>query len=94
MTANKSMKALYNHILSMLQKGLTICGRKYEFLAFSSSQLREHSCWMFSKPDQDDVSCQTIRAWMGNFQNIHPVAKMAARVSYLLDNISERRNTR
>jgi RNA-dependent RNA polymerase len=74
------MTILYKHIQSILNKSLNICGRKYEFLAFSSSQLREHSCWMFSKRDIDDVSCETIRKWMGNFQDIHPVAKMAARV--------------
>ncbi|UJR11158.1 hypothetical protein I4U23_015339 [Adineta vaga] len=77
---SKSMIVIYKHILKILNNGLTICGRKYEFLAFSSSQLREHSCWMFSSENINHVSCDEIRESLGNFQNIHPVAKMAARL--------------
>ncbi|CAF1363950.1 unnamed protein product [Rotaria sp. Silwood1] len=47
--------------------------------AFSSSQLREHSCWMFASPD-DRTTVDTIREWMGDFRNVHPVAKLAARL--------------
>jgi hypothetical protein len=34
---------------------------------------------MFSSMNR--VSANSIRRWMGDFTNIHPVAKMAARVS-------------
>lgn len=57
-----------------------MCDRHYQFLAFSSSQLREHSCWMFASME-DYITVDTIRAGMGNFDNVHPVAKYAARVS-------------
>ncbi|CAF4621009.1 unnamed protein product [Rotaria sp. Silwood2] len=50
--------------------------------AFSSSQLREHSCWMFASPD-DRTTVDTIREWMGDFRNVHPVAKLAARLGQL-----------
>ncbi|CAF3263115.1 unnamed protein product [Rotaria sp. Silwood2] len=49
---------------------------------FSSSQLREHSCWMFASPD-DRTTVDTIREWMGDFRNVHPVAKLAARLGQL-----------
>ncbi|CAF1202197.1 unnamed protein product [Rotaria sordida] len=47
--------------------------------AFSSSQLREHSCWMFASPD-DRTTVDIIREWMGDFRNVHPIAKLAARL--------------
>jgi RNA-dependent RNA polymerase len=74
------MDVLYKHIKSLMTDGLNICGQKYKFLAFSTSQLREHSCWMFHQRHVSTISCEAIREWMGDFQNIHPVAKMAARV--------------
>ena len=71
---------MYERIKQMLIKGVTICDRKYEFLAFSSSQLREHSCWMFASL-KSSVGAQSIRTEMGDFRNIRPLAKYAARVS-------------
>ena len=73
------MRKLYDRIKEILINGIRICGQHYDFLAFSSSQLREHCCWMFSS--FNNVTADSIRAWMGDFRNIHPVAKMAARVS-------------
>jgi RNA-dependent RNA polymerase len=75
------MKKLYDRMKAILINGIGICDRQYDFLAFSSSQLREHCCWMFSS--MNGVSTNTIRQWMGDFRRIHPVAKMAARVSSL-----------
>ncbi len=73
------MSKLYDRMKAILINGIDICDRHYDFLAFSSSQLREHCCWMFSSMKR--VSANSIRRWMGDFTNIHPVAKMAARVS-------------
>jgi RNA-dependent RNA polymerase len=74
-----NMSKLYDRIKAILINGIGICDRHYDFLAFSSSQLREHCCWMFSSMNR--ISANDIRGWMGDFTNIHPVAKMAARVS-------------
>ena len=74
------MDILYKRMCSLLTDSVAICGRKYRFLAFSSSQLREHSCWMYHQRATSNVSCERIREWMGDFRNIHPVAKVAARV--------------
>lgn len=79
---NDNMAKMYERIKKILKNGINICDRNYQFLAFSSSQLREHSCWMFASPN-DRTTVDTIRKWMGDFQNVRPVAKLAARV-YLI----------
>jgi len=71
---------MYERIKKILMYGIMMCDRHYEFLAFSSSQLREHSCWMFAAPNSA-TTVDTIRQWMGDFRNVRPVAKLAARVS-------------
>ena len=57
---------LYDIILKireMLLNGIVVCNRKYEFLAFSTSQLRDHGCWFFAAAD--NVNTNSIRRWMG-----------------------------
>ncbi|CAF4380893.1 unnamed protein product [Rotaria sp. Silwood2] len=79
---NDNMAKMYERIKKILKNGINVCDRNYQFLAFSSSQLREHSCWMFASPD-DRTTVDTIREWMGDFRNVHPVAKLAARLGQL-----------
>lgn len=74
------MSKMYERIKDILKLGVNICDRNYQFLAFSSSQLREHSCWMFAAPNRE-TTVEIIRGWMGDFRHVHPVAKYAARVS-------------
>ncbi|CAK8570444.1 unnamed protein product [Lathyrus sativus] len=70
---------IYYRILSILRNGIDIGGRKFEFLAFSSSQLRENSLWMFARTTTG-VTAESIREWMGDFSRIKNVAKYAARL--------------
>ncbi|CAG8567169.1 13561_t:CDS:2 [Dentiscutata erythropus] len=76
--ANSGNDALYNKIYQTLVSGIKIGDRHYEFLAFSSSQLRDHSCWFFAPTF--DLTADDIRAWMGDFSENHVVAKYAARM--------------
>ncbi|PKY46558.1 hypothetical protein RhiirA4_190692 [Rhizophagus irregularis] len=46
--SDTSNDALYNGVYRALRDGITIGDRHYEFLAFSASRLRDHSCWFFS----------------------------------------------
>lgn len=69
---------VYNRILSILKDGIVVGKKKFEFLAFSASQLRENSLWMFASNDK--VTADSIRKWMGDFDNIRNVAKCAARM--------------
>lgn len=69
---------IYERILSTLRKGFVIGDKKFEFLAFSSSQLRDNSVWMFAS--RPGLTANDIRAWMGDFSQIKNVAKYAARL--------------
>ncbi|KAK6157785.1 hypothetical protein DH2020_012033 [Rehmannia glutinosa] len=72
---NKRTK-LYERILSTLKEGIIIGNKKFDFLAFSSSQLRDNSLWMFAPTNGLDAD--SIRRWMGDFRDIRNVAKYAA----------------
>ncbi|CAN6268158.1 unnamed protein product [Urochloa humidicola] len=72
---------LYHRILSILKEGFHIGPKKYEFLAFSASQLRGSSVWMFAS--NDSLSAESIRRWMGHFNDIRSVSKCAARMGQL-----------
>ncbi|CAK9155532.1 unnamed protein product, partial [Ilex paraguariensis] len=70
--------AVYKRILSILRKGIVIGSQKFEFLAFSSSQLRDNSAWMFAS--RPGFTADDIRTWTGDFHQIRNVAKYAARL--------------
>ncbi|CAG8489996.1 3781_t:CDS:10, partial [Racocetra fulgida] len=76
--ANSGNDALYNRVYQTLVSGIKIGDRHYEFLAFSSSQLRDHSCWFFAPTDK--LTADDIRNWMGDFSGNCVVAKYAARM--------------
>ncbi|XP_030957423.1 RNA-dependent RNA polymerase 1-like [Quercus lobata] len=69
---------IYKRILSILRNGIVIGDKKFEFLAFSSSQLRENSTWMFAS--RNGRNADDIREWMGIFHQIRNVATYAARL--------------
>ncbi|KAI6777857.1 RNA-directed RNA polymerase (Sad-1) [Emericellopsis cladophorae] len=71
-------KALYTRLERTLYQGVQIGDRRYEFLAFGSSQLRECGAYFFCPTES--VSCDDIRRWMGSFDHIKIVAKYAARL--------------
>ncbi|XP_047070801.1 probable RNA-dependent RNA polymerase 2 [Lolium rigidum] len=72
---------LYYRILSILKEGFSVGPKKYEFLAFSASQLRGSSVWMFAS--NDSLNAEDIRRWMGHFEGIRSVSKCAARMGQL-----------
>ncbi|XP_050373214.1 probable RNA-dependent RNA polymerase 1 [Argentina anserina] len=74
----KRRTRIYERILSTLRDGIVIGDKKFEFLAHSGSQLREHSAWMFAS--RRGLTAQGIRDWMGDFSPIKNVAKYAARL--------------
>uniref|UniRef100_A0A1J3CMU9 RNA-dependent RNA polymerase n=1 Tax=Noccaea caerulescens TaxID=107243 RepID=A0A1J3CMU9_NOCCA len=83
---------LYERILKVLRDGIVIGDKKFEFLAFSSSQLRESSAWMFAPID--GLNAAGIRAWMGDFEHIRNVAKYAARLGQSFSSSRETLNVR
>jgi RNA-dependent RNA polymerase len=72
---------IYKRVLSILQDGVVIGSKRFEFLAFSASQLRSNSVWLFAS--NDEVTAADIREWMGSFNNIRSVSKCAARMGQL-----------
>ncbi|RPA97388.1 RdRP-domain-containing protein [Choiromyces venosus 120613-1] len=65
-----------------LSAGVTIAGRKYEFLGFSSSSLRTQSCW-FMAPfwvDGEYLNPQIVTSKLGDFSRITCPGRYAARV--------------
>ena len=75
---DKGLSRVYDRFLRVMREGVKLGGKQYEFLAFSSSQLRERSFWMFASTG--DVTPASIREWMGNFLSIRNVAQCAARM--------------
>ena len=77
----KSTPDLLTQIRIQLQTGIIVAGEKFIFLAFSNSQLREASLWMYNEtpcPSTDispPPSADQIRMWMGDFSQIRSPGK-------------------
>lgn len=67
-----------------LRDGFVLGGRRFEFLGYSTSALREHAVW-FVNPFQrngETVDASTIRRLLGNFSNVLSCPpKFAARLA-------------
>lgn len=72
---------IYHRILTVLRDGVVIGTKRFEFLAFSASQLRSNSVWMFASNEK--VKAEDIREWMGCFTKIRSISKCAARMGQL-----------
>ncbi|MCL7022940.1 hypothetical protein MKW94_001116 [Papaver nudicaule] len=81
---------IYRRVLSTLRNGIVIGDKKFDFLAFSSSQLRDNSAWMFASVGT--VTASRIREWMGDFREIRNVAKYAARLGQSFGSSTETLN--
>ncbi|XP_043704238.1 probable RNA-dependent RNA polymerase 1 [Telopea speciosissima] len=87
-TTEERRTGIYKRILSTLRNGLVIGEKRFDFLAFSSSQLRDNSTWMFAETD-DGLTAARIRDWMGDFRGIRNVAKYAARLGQSFSSSTE-----
>ncbi|KAG8816243.1 hypothetical protein FRC17_000392 [Serendipita sp. 399] len=79
-----STKILDERFRRFLHEGITIAGRKFEFLGYSSSALKEHAVW-FMTPFQIDemvITPDFIRQTLGNFERvIRCPARYGARIA-------------
>lgn len=78
LTSINRFTKIYQRILLTLTNGITIGYKKFEFLAFFASQLREISSWMFAS--SNGVAAAGIKIWMRNFSRIRNVANYVARL--------------
>ncbi|KAF8316012.1 RNA dependent RNA polymerase-domain-containing protein [Cantharellus anzutake] len=72
-------------VCQTLKNPLSIAGRKFKFLAYSNSALKQHSVWFvadFVDPRLGLVTASTIRRTLGNFDKIITCpARVGARMS-------------
>lgn len=64
---------LQERVGPLLKEGFTLAGRRFEFLGYSSSALKEHAVWYVSKfyhPIKEWVTAQTIRGSLGDFRGV------------------------
>jgi RNA-dependent RNA polymerase len=69
---------IFTRVFRTLVNGIQIGDRHYEFLAFGNSQFRENGAYFFCPTEE--ITCDSIRHWMGDFSDIKVVAKYAARL--------------
>ncbi|KAH7656048.1 RNA-directed RNA polymerase protein [Dioscorea alata] len=86
-SGNDKRTAIYQRILSTIRNGICIGEKKFEFLAFSSSQLSENSAWMFAS--RPGLTAADVRKWLGDFRKIRNVAKYAARLGQYFSSSTE-----
>lgn len=75
--------AVCDRIRGLLLAGLTAGNRRFVFLAFSTSQLREHSCWLYCQEGvaaDGAPSADAIRQSIGDLRALRTPAKFAARL--------------
>jgi hypothetical protein len=68
-----------------LLDGVRVAGRNFRFLSYSNSQMRQHSCWIYSDcieslTGRKPLSTHDLRTWMGDFSSIKTVSKYGARL--------------
>ncbi|KAK4609894.1 RNA-dependent RNA polymerase 1 [Fulvia fulva] len=73
-----SESEVFLRISRAMTHGIKIGDRVYDFLAFGSSQFREHGAYFFASTAT--LTAADIRKWMGNFTHINVVAKYCARL--------------
>ncbi|KAH9723581.1 RNA-dependent RNA polymerase 1 [Citrus sinensis] len=78
---------IYERVLSTLRNGIVIGDKKFETLAFSNSQERENTLWMFAS--RPELTAADIRERMGDFREIKNVTKYAARLGKISAELAE-----
>ncbi|PVI03312.1 rna-dependent rna polymeras-like protein [Periconia macrospinosa] len=77
-----SQDRVYARFHQVLAEGITITGRKYSFLGFSNSSLRNYTAW-FMAPFYHEgkwMNSEEVIKDLGDFEHIHCSAKCAARI--------------
>jgi RNA-dependent RNA polymerase len=67
-----------SRIMTTIHSGVVLNGRRYNFLAYSSSQLKDSSLWMVCP--EGGWTVQRMRESLGNFSMCKTASKFAARI--------------
>lgn len=68
---------------SVLEDGIVIAGRHFEFLGFSHSSLRSQTCWFmaaFTLDSGEVLDARSVISLLGDFSTIRSPARCAARI--------------
>jgi len=79
----KNLRYISQRVFLPYVKEINILSRKFKFLAFSPSQLRSNSYWMFSEDNTEKLTVNDIHREIGNLERIRNPAKYAARLGQL-----------
>lgn len=72
--------SLLGYMHQIMQDGINLGNRHLEFLSYSNSQLKNHSCWFLCRNDDEHrISQSQIEAYMGNFSHEKNILKKFAR---------------
>ncbi|KAG8758387.1 hypothetical protein FRC14_000156 [Serendipita sp. 396] len=77
-------KILDERFGDILREGITVAGRKFEFLGYSSSALKEHAVWFMTKfvVDGNVITPDLIRESLGDFTKVRNCpARYGARIA-------------
>lgn len=82
MESQVSQDKIYAHFKQRLLEGITIVGRRFEFLGFSGSGLKAATCWFVAKfvKDGDVMTRERIIKDLGHFEHIKVPGRWAARI--------------
>src|SRR5438270_5593675 len=67
---------------ALLENGIRLCERTFDFLGFSSSSLKEHSVWFLAKIQlgEETITAADVREKLGDFSHIRCPPRLAARI--------------
>ena len=85
----KSNDILQYRMRRLLRRGINIVGRSFRFLAYSNSQLRTISCWMYDETPAEYTSVPNVddlRKKLGNFDSFLP-SRFGARLGQCFSDI-------
>ncbi|EMD68523.1 hypothetical protein COCSADRAFT_178332 [Bipolaris sorokiniana ND90Pr] len=77
-----SQNQVYERFRNVLQNGISVAGRTFQFLGFSHASLRNHQAWFMAPFEMDGslVRARNVIQDLGDFSHIHCSAKCAARI--------------
>lgn len=78
---------LKTRVVEFLKKGVSLCGRHFEFLACSNSQLRDHGAWLYAFDGK--VRAEDIRQSLGELESIRCVATYVSRMGQCFSSTKE-----
>eukprot|EP00976_Prorocentrum_cordatum_P028510 578730-Prorocentrum_minimum.AAC.2 len=85
------------YIKGLILTTVLVCGRRYVFLVYSTSQQREHNCWFLDAnavaerggsgggvTSSERLTPADVLAWMGQWEHIRTPATLAKRLGQCL----------